>query len=269
MPRTGLTRFPWRRFTIGSALSCCLASTLFVKICLGATPAAQRRLTKLYDHWRWKQYWDDTTELGTLYTPGREFHALLFWRNDDTPPSQGFCSTELGVCQFYPDINHVAVNTEMKTRPGVDPLSALRQFLAGSFAQKQSLPVGSPRPKEADFSVESTDIVLPALGPPDAIEERKARPVGETDALVANPGCAPNPPNCKLHLIIPFYSENDLWVPVYRECPDCDNPRPTIIFMRYVQGHWWHGARDFDDHREFVDRTRSKIEKALMIEVRP
>ena len=115
--------------------------------------------------------------------------------------------------------------------------------------------------------MESKDIVLPALDPPDAIKERRARPSSETEALVANLGCDPDRPSCKFHLMVPFYSQNDLWVPVYRECPDCRNPRPMIVFMRYVEGHWWHGAGDFDDNRDFVDRTRRKIEKALMIDV--
>lgn len=263
MHGTALTQFSWTRLAAGVALSLCVATT-----CHGATPAARRRLTKLYDHWRWRQYWDDATELGTLYDPGRKFHVLLFWRKDDAPPSLGFCSTDLGVCQFYPDIAQAAVNTEMKIPTGDDQLSAFRRFLESSFAQKPSLPAGSPQPRGPDFLLESTDIVLPVLDPPDAIKERELRPVAETEALVATLGCPPGPPNCKRHLMIPFYSENDLWVPVYRECTDCYNPRPTIIFMRYVEGHWWHGARDFDDRREFVDRTRGKIEKALMIEVR-
>jgi hypothetical protein len=256
-----------RRLAMGIALSCCVVSALLVSTCSGATPAAERRLTKLFDHWRWKQYWDDTTELGTLYSPGRKLHVVLFWRKDDAPPSLGFCSIDLGVCQFYPDIAHAAVNTEMKIPEGDDQLSAYRRFLQGSFALGASLPAGPP-PRKADFSFESTDIVLPVLDPPDAIKERAVRPAAETEALVADQGCAPDPPNCKLHLMVPFYGEKDLWVPVYRECPDCHYGRPMILFMRYVEGHWWHGAMDFDDRRDSVDGTRRKIERALMLEVR-
>ena len=268
MPQTDLTRFQWKLFPLRIALFCCIAGALSVATCLAATPVAHGRLTKLYDYWRWKQYWDDTTELGTLYAAGRQFHALLFWRTDDMPPSLGFCSTELGVCQFYPDLGHSASNTQMKTSMGEDPLSAFRRFLAGSFDQKLFPLAHLPEPKEGDFSVESTDIVLPTLDPPDPIKGRKVRPVAETEALVANLGCPPDLPACKLHLMIPFYSENDVWIPVYRECLNCDYRRPVIIFMRYIQGHWWHGAMDSNNNSEFVDRTRGKIEKALMVEVR-
>ena len=40
-----------------------------------------------------------------------------------------------------------------------------------------------------------------------------------------------------------------------------------IIFMKLVEGNWWHGAMDFNDSRDVVDRTRKQIENALMLEV--
>ncbi len=49
--------------------------------------------------------------------------------------------------------------------------------------------------------------------------------------------------------MIPFYSRSDAYVPVFRQCSRCPNPKPMIIFT------------------DVVDRTRKQIEKALMLEV--
>ena len=170
---------------MGGALCCCLAGAFWGGPCFGAPTAVQRCLAKLYEHWRWKQYWDGATELGALYTPGRRFSALFFWRNNDALGTFGFCSSEIGVCQFYPDVEHDAMNSEMKVQGGDGPLAAFRRFLAISFAQKPLFP-GAP-PRESDFSVESTDIVLPALDPPEAIRRRRRQSASQTDALVADP----------------------------------------------------------------------------------
>ena len=67
--------------------------------------------------------------------------------------------------------------------------------------------------------------------------------------------------------MIPFYRPEDPWVPVYRECSGCSGVRPAIIFMRLVEGSWWHGARDIDESADFVRHTRLQIEKAMMAEV--
>jgi hypothetical protein len=40
-----------------------------------------------------------------------------------------------------------------------------------------------------------------------------------------------------------------------------------IIFMKLVEGRWWHGAMDFNDRSDVVERVRNQIERALMIEV--
>jgi hypothetical protein len=41
-----------------------------------------------------------------------------------------------------------------------------------------------------------------------------------------------------------------------------------IIYMKFVEGTWWHGAMDFSDNPDVVDRTRKQIEKSLMVEVK-
>jgi hypothetical protein len=40
-----------------------------------------------------------------------------------------------------------------------------------------------------------------------------------------------------------------------------------IAFMRLIEGHWWHGAMDFNDSPDVVGRTQDQIQKALMVEV--
>jgi len=240
---------------------------LAVVICCAQTPEAERRLQQLTEHWRWKQYWEGTTELGALYNPGRQFQALFFWRTDGRPPSIGFCSADLGVCHFYADLALIEQNSQMKVPPGDDSQSAFRHFIEDSFRQKNFLARSPPQPRETDFTAELVDITLPALYPPEAIRDRRPRPQAEIDALVASLSCLQEQRGCKVQLLIPFYSPSDVAVPVFRRCSACPNPEPMIIFMKFIEGNWWHGSQDFSVDPEFVRRTRTQIEKALLLEV--
>ena len=247
-------------------LSCTLASMLTVAGCFGQAPGPDQHVKQLIEHWRWRQYWEGTTELRAMYSSGREFKALLFWRTDEMPPSIGFCSVGLGICQFYPDTSKSGASFDMKVPPEDDTRSAFRRFLAESFGQNASLS-RPPQPNEADYTTETVEIALPVLDPPEAIRDRKTQPRAETDALVANLSCLSDQPGCKVHLLIPFYNHSDPWIPVFRECSGCPNPKPMIIFMRFIERNWWHGATDFNDSPDFVGRTRRQIEKALMVDV--
>ncbi len=41
-----------------------------------------------------------------------------------------------------------------------------------------------------------------------------------------------------------------------------------IIFMKFIEGNWWHGAMDFSDMPDVVDHTREQNLKRLsMMEV--
>lgn len=240
---------------------------LVIAACLGQTPIPDQHVKQLIEHWRWKQYWEGTTELGAMYSPGRQFQALLFWRTDEMPPSVGFCSADMGVCQFYPDTSFIGTSFEMKLPSGDNPRSAFQRFLAGSFGQNTLLVPRSEEPKAADYTTEMARITLPALEPPEAIRDRETQPHAETDALIASLSCLPDQPGCKVHLLIPFYSHSDPWVPVFTECSKCLKPKPMIIYMRLIEGHWWHGAMDFNDNPDVVERTRKQIEKALVVEV--
>lgn len=243
-----------------------VASLLTIAACSGQTNSPDRHVGQLIEHWRWKQYWEGTTELGAMYRPGRQFQTLLFWRTDEMPPSIGFCSTDLGVCQFYPNAPGNEHSFEAKIASGDDAQSAFRRFLADSFGEKSL--IGRPSlPNAADYTIELVKITLPDLDPPEAIRDRKPQPRAEVDALVANLSCLPDQSGCKVHLMIPFYSHSDPNVPVFRECSGCPNPKPMIIFMKLIEGNWWHGAMDFNDSADVVDRTRRQIEKALTFEV--
>jgi hypothetical protein len=244
-----------------------LAILFVIPGCLGQTSIANKHVKQLIEHWRWKQYWDGNTELRAMYSPGREFQALLFWRTNEVPPSVGFCSTDLLVCQFYPDTSMIDSSYELKVPLGYDSHAAFRSFLMASFGQNDSLLTRPPKPKETDYTIELVKIALPALDPPEAIRDRKQQPRAETEALTTSLGCLPDQPGCKVHLLIPFYSHKDPCVPVFRKCSMCSNPKPMIVFMRFVEGNWWHGATDFNDRPRAVARTRRQIQNALMIEV--
>ncbi len=243
-----------------------LATIFGVVGCFGQASSADQHVKQLIEHWRWKQYWEGTTELGAMYSPGRQFQALLFWRTDQMPPSVGFCSADLGVCQFYPNAPRNENTFEMKVPSGDDLRSAFRRFLADSFGEKPltGRPLGQ---KAGDYTTEMVRMTLPALDPPKAIRDRRPQPRAETDALVASLSCLSDQPRCKVHLMIPFYTDSDPSVPVFRECSGCPNPKPMIIFMKFIEGNWWHGAMDFNDSPEIVARTRNRIAKALMVEV--
>ena len=242
-----------------------LATIFGIVGCFGQASIADQHVKQLIAHWQWKQYWDGTTELGAMYGAGRQFQAVLFWRTDEMPPSVGFCSADLLVCQFYPDIMFTDDCFEMKVPSGENLQSAFQDFLADSLGQK--LLVRSEEPKAGDYTTEIMRITLPPLDLPDAIRDRKAQPRAETDALIASLSCLPEEPGCKIHLLIPFYSHSDPWVPVFTECSKCLKPKPMIIYMRLIEGHWWHGVLDYNDSPDIVARTRNRIAKALMVEV--
>jgi hypothetical protein len=199
-------------------------------------------------------------------------------RTDERPPSVGFCSADLGVCQFYANVPGNEHTYEMKVPAGDDSRSAFRRFLADSFGEKafsarlpgigRPLEIGrAPEPKGGDYTSEMVQITLPPLDAPEAIRDRKPQPLAEADALIANLSCLSDQPRCKVHLMIPFYSHSDANVPVFRECSGCPNPKPMIIFMKFIEGTWWHGAMDFNDTPDVVGRARKQIGKALMLDV--
>lgn len=258
---------------------CILPTLLMVAGTSAQVSNADQHVERLIERWRWKQYWQGTTELRTMYIPGRRFRALLFWRKDENPPSVGFCSIDLGICQFYPNAPGNEHSFETKITSGTDIQSAFRRFQEDSFGEEGAIAklskierppeVGrAPEPQRTDYSTEMVTIILPRLDPPDAIRSRKPQPSADTDALIANLSCLPDQPPCKVHLMVPFYSRSDPNVPVFRQCSACPNPKPMIIFMKLIEGNWWHGAMDFDDRPDVVDRTRKQIENALMLEVK-
>lgn len=245
------------------AFSVMSASLLLTARCLAQTTDADRHIMQLTEHWRWKQYWEGTTELGSLYRPGRAFQALLFWRTSTMPSSVGFCSTELGVCQYL----LAETVYEMKVPPGDDLGSGFKRFLDGGLSLSSPSLYQLPPEREDSYTSELTRIVLPTLDPPKPIRDKEARPPSEIEALEKSLTCASyEKADCKVRLLIPFYSLSDPYIPVYRECPRCVYPMPTIFFMRYNEGNWSYRTTDFTNSPDSVDRIRRQIEKARMIE---
>jgi hypothetical protein len=160
------------------------------------------------------------------------------------------------------------MSSELPVASGESPLSAFERFLSGGFSQKIISIARSPLPKETDYATLLTNIVLPPLDPPKGIRERRMRPASEIQALLASLSCPSDTPDCGLHLMVPFYGDADPSVPVYRQCLKCYDPHAMIIFMNWVDGHWWHGGTNFDESPDFVSRASGQIEKALMVEVR-
>mgnify|MGYP003704434229 CR=1 FL=1 len=235
---------------------------IFVVVsCKAQSIGAREHIRELTDHWRWVQYWEGTTELGSMYRPGLQFQALLFWHTTPMPPSSGFCASEMGVCRFYPNIKFTPQSSEMKIQAKQELRSAFRSFASSRFGEKVSLP---ELPSAADFTTEVVRVTLPPLDVPDAIRDRRMPPQRETDALLESLSCEQVQQRCRL--LIPYYSPSDPWVPVYSECASCAKSTGMIIFMRLVEGHWGHGPMDYVDRPEVVTRIRRQIENALMID---
>jgi hypothetical protein len=161
---------------------------------------------------------------------------------------------------------------------GSDLRSAFDRFREKNFGQA-NLPgpvqmevdrLGSraaPERKE-EYASEETTVTLPGLDPPLAIRERKARPADEVAALVERVLPSRERAACKTHLLIPFYSDTDPVVPIYRESSaQCSHPGRTILLLRLSDGQWFMGATNSDSSPSFVKSTRSQIEKALMRDV--
>jgi hypothetical protein len=232
--------------------------------CFGQSPAAEQHLNQLMERWRWTQYWEGSTELGSKYAEGTQVRALLFWRKDDASAPLGLCSVDLGVCQFYPSVSEVVDHSEMKIASAEDAPAAFRRFLASSFAQDDL------HPQAEDYATELISIMLPALDPPSAVQDRKRRPTEEIETLLDQFDCTLDPPRCGYHVMIPFYAGSDLWTPVYMECakncPDPSSP-PTVLFPKLRDGDWWFGAAGTTKDPKQVQRIRRQIENALMVEV--
>jgi hypothetical protein len=249
-----------------------LISLVLGGVCYGQSPAAEH-LNQLYEHWRWEAYWDGTTSLGAKYMPGAEFSALFFWHTDDFGTSEGFCAAALNLCQFYPSIRYIGTQYETAISSGEDIQSAFGKFLGNSFGQYDSiLWRGRPHPSApnpADYKAEVVTMVLSNLDPPKAIRERTEPPRARTEKLLANFGCSRDQKECDYHLLIPFYGESDLNVPIYRECLAKCNYPPAILFPKWIdeESVWWQGAMDITSDPAQVRRFRQQIEKALLVEV--
>lgn len=250
-----------------------LASIAFtIMACSAQKAPLDERIRQLTEHWHWKQYWEGTTELGNKYVSGRQFQALLFWRTDANPPSVGFCSTDLGLCHFYPNSPGNEQMFEETIPNGNDSLSAYRKFLANSFGEKSLIKIFPdirilPNYDKAQYTESMTSITLPRFQTPEAIRNRLFQSDSETESLISSLMCRKAQSDCRTHLLIPFYSHNDPNVPVYRQCSGCSNTKPMIIYMKLIDGIWWHGALDYNDSPRVVKRTRKKIENGLMLDV--
>jgi hypothetical protein len=234
--------------------------------CFGQTPAADEPVKQLVEHWRWEQYWNGSTELGPLYRAGREFEALLFWRTSKAPPDLGFCSIDLGVCHYGPTQPNFDLVDRMKISAGEDLRTALKHFSTSAFEEDPHAIIQDGIPDVADLTTELVKITLPPLDPPRPIRDRKAPPQDEVQALVRSLlGCKPD---CKAHLLIPYFSSDDPWVPVYFECTVCQVPKTIIRAMWAGEGQWWTPISSWGHDPADVARTRRLIEKALMLEIK-
>lgn len=237
---------------------------------VASSPYADMNVRALTEHWRWRQYWGETTELGSAYRPGREIDAVVFWRTGKVG-SVGFCSTELRVCQYYADLALHYGCYDMDIPVGMDAQIAYQRFIRDPNkrvpgAMEPSYVATNP----SEFTSERTKFKLPPFEPPEAIRNRTAPPAEQLDKLVDNLKCVPGEANCQVHLLIPYFNDKDPYVPVFRHCSQCFNPKPMIIFMRWIEEDrtWWHGAMDFTDIPDQVGRIRKQIENALLLDAR-
>ena len=233
--------------------------------CFGQTQAADKHVNQLVEHWRWEQYWNGSTALGSLYRVGREFQAQLFWRTAEAQPGVGFCSIDLGICLYGRTQPNYDAGDQMKTAPGEDLGSAFARFRETAFGLMRRFRL--PIPNEATYATELVKVTFPPLDPPEAIRDRQAPPQDQVKALVDH--LAACHPGCKVHLLIPFFTQNDSFVPVYFECTGCQIPKTIVRAMWSGEPDrgWWTPISSWGHDPADVDRTRRLIEKALMLEV--
>lgn len=280
LPRRGSRRW---------ATLLCAVYILAFHASISQTTETERIIGLLSEHWRWMNYWFGRTELGERYREGQKVHLLLFWREPDhsltsnIPPEIGFCSVQLGVCEHYQQIwQVVGSSSEMQLNPTLDEQSSFKEFVHSNFAQRMpdiyppGVKPGSPyvgkeaKPTVADFKTALASVILPKLEPPDAVREAKVQPKSEIAPLIADLQCLGDHARCRTRLLIPFYGHHDPLVLVFRRCSQrCDVGGDAIVFVRFVDGHWWMGANDVSRTASFVQRAKKQIDRALMLDTGP
>jgi hypothetical protein len=252
----------------------------FLLILLSITPScsaqsgsAVQRWEQFVERWRWMAYWEGSTELGPKYIVGEKLRALIFWKSDLSNEQLGFCSLSLGECRFYPDILQYT-SYRMEIRSSEDLVAAFIRFREMSFGKYDSVVAQGltrrPPPKAEEYSTDVIDFTLPPLNPPKAILDRRVPPRAELDELVKKFGCSLDDKKCSYRLMVPFYGENDLSVPVWSECiRDCSDQRlPSIQFFQRIEGTWWQSATDATKEPSQVARIRQQISRALLLDIR-
>lgn len=211
------------------------------------------------------QYWQGSTELGAKYQAGTQATLLIFWPKQPTHTALGFCSHELRVCQMYLDPAGDFGHKDLEMFPIEEPRQGFSRFIEEVVAPEAE----KPKPKETDFDSELVTLTLPTLDAPPGVAERKPAPREKIEALARLFGCTLEKPDCKNHLLIPFFGEADLLVPVYSECArNCAaSDVPGVTFFYWKMDAWWRAMPTPETAPAEVKRLRSKIEQALMIEI--
>lgn len=257
-----------------AAVLACFALPGFALPCLAQVPPgiAEAQVQRLTEHWRWMQYWQGSTELGEKYQPGTQATLLIFWPRQSNYTALGFCSHELRVCQMYLNPAGDFGLKELQMFPIEEPRQGFSRFIDEALAPEAS----PPKPKETDFETGMATLTLPPLDPPPGIAERKPASRDRIEALAQLFACSLEKPDCKNHVLIPFFGEADFVVPVYSECArNCtasDVPAVTFFEWKAVlgggnAGAWWRAKPFPETTPAEVTRLRAKIQQALMTEL--
>ena len=220
------------------------------------------------------QYWEGSTGLGPRCKEGAELQVLLFWRADGDGNSLGFCSSALGACKYYQDVSGAWASDEMAIQQGASLRTAFQTFEAHAFGQLQPRLQGfeilNAVPESRAYTTVLTTITLPRLDPPEAVRLRKARPGDDVQALVRKSGLNPVPgmEACRLRMLIPFYGDHDMSVPVCREgTRGCGAlAKPAVLLPQWTEHGWWLGTTNHTESPDHVRHYREKIERALMLD---
>ncbi len=111
-------------------------------------------------------------------------------------------------------------------------------------------------------------MTLPEFTPPKAIREKHRPAEAIVQALKDKFACPAAAPRCHIHVLIPYFDEDDPYVPIFAECPTCDFDQPIILFMQFGEGAGRRARRNKNSDPKFVQLTKQKIERALMIEIK-
>lgn len=213
---------------------------------------------RLLEYWRWQRFWYGSSDADRYYSVGAKDQVRLFWVANGGLQSIGICSQAGGLCQFYPDIDKGWLKIEKSIANGTPRAKLEDEFIRDTYDQFPPMQIGDRR-------AAVMKVVYPAWQVPRAVQDRKVRPADELARLIKLVRCPEGKYKCQSRLLVPFYTESDPRVLIYRECQGaCNGSNAVIVMPQLIDNQWFLGATNLDSSKDFVERTRQQIERSVM-----